>query len=177
MSFAPCDDVFWRPCCILPMYRANIISRLPASTESGAQIWLTRVQAVLDEVQGQSPWRGVGCPHLFPSSYRRRRHKQLAHGVGYDIYVCASITEICGKRKEIHDKNYQTLILQQSAQKAPVIHPGDEWAFLVWGLGRGVDIGSSHARYASTARRISFALATPSRSARSRRHSNCLSDT
>src|SRR6266852_4254190 len=69
------------------------------------------VQVFLNGVQGLCPWRGVGCPHLFPTSCRRRRHKQLAHGVGYDMYVCASITEICGKRKEIHDKNYQNFIL------------------------------------------------------------------
>ena len=39
------------------------------------------VQAFLSGVQGRSLWRGVGCPHLFPSSCRRRRHKKLAHGV------------------------------------------------------------------------------------------------
>jgi hypothetical protein len=28
--------------------------------------------------------------------------------------------------------------LQKTAQKAPVFQVGDEWAFLVWDLGRGV---------------------------------------
>jgi hypothetical protein len=27
--------------------------------------------------------------------------------------------------------------LQRTAQKAPVMHAGDEWAYLLWGLGMG----------------------------------------
>lgn len=36
--------------------------------------------------------------------------------------------------------------LQSTSQKAPSIHGGDEWLFLVWGLGWGAYVGSSQAR-------------------------------
>jgi hypothetical protein len=37
-------------------------------------------------------------------------------------------------------------ILQRTARKAPVIHAGDELAFLLWRFGWGWYVGSSHAK-------------------------------
>ncbi|SRR5258707_888351 len=39
------------------------------------------VQVCLSGVQGQRPWRGLGCPQLLLSAYRRRRQNKLAHRI------------------------------------------------------------------------------------------------